>query len=75
MAQNKQICAISAMSFHHIVNNTNNHYRKVEQFALTLYEINTVLAKDDNKNPDIWTIRSPEYYDYLKIFDKANAKK
>jgi hypothetical protein len=51
----------------------NNHYGKVEQFALSLYEINTALAKDDDTKPDICTIVPPEYYDYLKIFKKANA--
>jgi hypothetical protein len=47
----------------------------VEQFALSLYEINTVLAKEDDKKPDIRTIVLPEYHDYLKIFEKANADK
>jgi hypothetical protein len=31
----------------------NNHYGKVEQFALSLYEINIAVAKDDNNNQDI----------------------
>jgi hypothetical protein len=53
----------------------NNQYGKVEQFTLSLYEINTVLAKDDIKKPDIHTIVPPEYHDYLKIFEKANANK
>jgi hypothetical protein len=47
----------------------------VEQFALSLYEINTALAKEDDKKPDIRTIVPPEYHDYLKIFEKANADK
>jgi hypothetical protein len=47
----------------------------VEQLTLSLYEINTALAKEDDKNPDIRTIVPPEYYDYLKIFEKANADK
>jgi hypothetical protein len=47
----------------------------VEQFALSLYEINTVLAKEDDKKPDIHTIVPPEYHEYLKIFEKANADK
>jgi hypothetical protein len=63
------------MSFHRIVNNANNHYAKVEQFMILLYEINTALAKDDNKNPDIRTIIPPKYHDYLKIFEKADADK
>jgi hypothetical protein len=33
------------------------------------------LAKEDNKKPDIHTIVLPEYHDYLKIFEKANANK
>jgi hypothetical protein len=75
MPQNNKICAISATSFRRIVNNANNRYGKVEQFALSLYEINTVLAKEDDKKPDIRTIVPPEYHDYLKIFEKANADK
>jgi hypothetical protein len=34
-----------------------------------------VLAKEDEKKPDIHAIVPPEYYDYLKIFKKANANK
>jgi hypothetical protein len=34
-----------------------------------------VLAKEDDKKPDIHTIVLPEYYNYLKIFKKANANK
>jgi hypothetical protein len=73
--QNNKIYAISAILFCQIVNNVNNHYGKVEQFALSLYEINTALAKEDNKKPDIHTIVLPEYHNYLKIFEKANANK
>jgi hypothetical protein len=51
----------------------NNHYGKVEQFMLSLYEINTLLAKEDDKKPDIHTIVLPNDHDYLKIFEKANA--
>jgi hypothetical protein len=75
MPQNNKICAISTTSFRRIVNNANNRYGKVEQFALSLYEINTALAKEDDKRPDIRTIVPPEYYDYWKIFEKANADK
>jgi hypothetical protein len=53
----------------------NNRYGKVEHFALSLYEINTALAKEDDNKPDIRTIVLPEYHDYLKIFEKANADK
>jgi hypothetical protein len=73
--QNNKICAISTTSFRQIVNNVNNHYGKVEQFTLSRYEINTALAKEDDKKPGIRTIVPPEYHDYLKIFDKANADK
>jgi hypothetical protein len=63
-AQNNKICAISTTSLCRIINNVNNRYGKVEQFALSLYEINTALAKDDDKKPDIHTIVPPEYHDY-----------
>jgi hypothetical protein len=74
-AQNNKICTISTISFHRIVNNANNQYGKVEQFALVLYEINTAMAKEDDKKPNIHTIVVPEYHDYLKIFEKANTNK
>jgi hypothetical protein len=45
----------------------------VEQFTLSLYEINTALAKEDDKKPDIRTIVPPKYHDYLKIFENVNA--
>jgi hypothetical protein len=47
----------------------------VEQFTFSLYKINTVLAKEDDKKPNIHTIVLPEYYNYWKIFKKANADK
>jgi hypothetical protein len=75
MTQNNTICAISTTSFCQIVNNANNHYGKVEQFALSLYKINTVLAKEDDKKPNICTIVLPKYHDYLKILEKADANK
>jgi hypothetical protein len=34
-----------------------------------------MLDKDDNKKPNIHTISLPQYHDYLKIFEKANADK
>jgi hypothetical protein len=74
-AQSNKICAISTTSFCQIVNNSNNHYGKVEPFTLSLYEINTALAKEDDEKPDIHTIVLPIYFDYLKIFEKANADK
>jgi hypothetical protein len=73
--QNNKIYAISTILFHRTINNANNHYGKVEQFALSLYEINTVLATEDDEKPNIHTIVLPKYHDYLKIFDKANADK
>jgi hypothetical protein len=73
--QNNKICTISATSFRRIVNNANNRYGKVEQFTLSLYKINTALAKEIDKKPNIRTIVPPEYHDYLKIFEKANADK
>jgi hypothetical protein len=73
--QNNQIYAISAILFYRIVNNMNNHYSKVEQFTLSLYEINTALAKEDDKKPNICTIVLPKYHNYLKILEKANANK
>jgi hypothetical protein len=75
MPQNNKICAISTTLFCQIVNNVNNCYGKVEQFALSHYEINAVLAKEDDKKPNIRTIVPPEYHNYLKIFEKANADK
>jgi hypothetical protein len=42
---------------------------------LSLYKINTALAKEDNKKPDIHTIVLPKYHEYLKIFEKANTDK
>jgi hypothetical protein len=47
----------------------------VEQFTLSLYKINMVLAKEDNKKPNIHTIVLPEYHNNLKTFKKANANK
>jgi hypothetical protein len=72
--QHNKICAISTTSFCQIVNNVNNYYGKVEQFTLSLYEINTVLAMEDDQKPNICTIVLPKYLDYLKIFEKANAE-
>jgi hypothetical protein len=42
---------------------------------LSLYEINTALAKENDKKPDIHTIVPPEYHHYLKIYEKANTNK
>jgi hypothetical protein len=73
--QNNKIYTISTTSFHQIINNMNNHYGKLEQFTLSLYKINTALAREDDKKPNIHTIVLPKYHDYLKILEKANANK
>jgi hypothetical protein len=75
MVQNNKIYTISTTSFYGIINNANNHFGKVEQFTLSLYKLNTALAKEDNKKPDIHTIVPPKYHDYFKIFEKANTDK
>jgi hypothetical protein len=72
---NNKICAIYATSFRCIVNNANNRCGKVEQFALSLYEINTALVVDKENKPDIHTIVRSEYHQYLKIFENINADK
>jgi hypothetical protein len=64
--QRNQICTISAMTFWHIVNNTNKHYGKVEQFALSLNEINTALQEPTDNKPNIKAIVPLECYKYLK---------
>jgi hypothetical protein len=74
-AQNDEICAISTTSFSQIVNNANNQYGKLEPFTLSLCEINTVLAMDDDKKPDIHTTVPPKCHNYLRILEKANANK
>jgi hypothetical protein len=53
----------------------NNRYGKVVQLTLSLYEINTTLAKEDDKKPNIHTIILPEYHNFLKIFKKASTNK
>jgi hypothetical protein len=75
MAQNNKIYTISTTLFCQIINNVNNYYGKVETVTLSLYKIDTALAKEDNKKPNIYTIVLPKYHDYLKIFEKANATK
>jgi hypothetical protein len=42
---------------------------------MSLYEINTALAKTDNKKPNIHTIIPPKYHNYFKNIRKANADK
>jgi N-acetylmuramoyl-L-alanine amidase CwlA len=70
-----RICAISAMMFQHIINNTNRHYGKVEQLALSLNESNTALQEPKDDDPNIEAIIPPEYHQYLKIDEKVNADK
>jgi hypothetical protein len=73
--QRNKICAISATTFRHIINNANGCYSKVEQFTLSLNEINTALQEPKDDNPNIKAIVPPEYHQYLKIFKKVNADK
>jgi hypothetical protein len=75
MVQSNKICAISTTSFCRIVNNANNRYGKVEQSTLSLYEINSAMAKEDDKQRNLHTIVLPEYHNYLKIFKKVSADK
>jgi hypothetical protein len=70
-----RMCAISAMMFRCIINNTNGWYGKVEQFALSLNEINTALQEPKDGNPNIKAIVPAEYHQYLKIFQNVNADK
>jgi hypothetical protein len=70
-----KIRAISATTFRHIINNANKHYGNVEQFALSLNEINTALQEPKDDQPNIETIVPREYHKYLKIFEKVNADK
>jgi hypothetical protein len=70
-----KVCAISATSFRCIVKNASNRYGKVEQFTLSLLEINTALIANKENKPDIGTIITPEYCQYLKIFEKVNTDK
>jgi hypothetical protein len=73
--QRNKICAISAMRFWRIINNANKHYGNVEQFALSLNEINTALQEPKDDKPNIEAIVPREYHKYLKIFEKVNANK
>jgi hypothetical protein len=73
--QRNKICAISATTFWWIINNANKHYGNVEQFALSLNEINTALQKPKHDKPNIESIVPHEYHKYLKIFEEVNANK
>jgi hypothetical protein len=70
-----KICAISTMMFWCIINNTNGHYGNIEQFTLSLNEINTALQEPKDDNSNINAIVPPEYHHYLKIFENINADK
>jgi uncharacterized membrane protein len=74
-ASTDKLLKISATLFRRIVNNANNSHGKVEQFALSLYNISMALAKDNNNNPDIRMIILPKYHDYVKTFEKASTNK
>jgi hypothetical protein len=63
------------MTFLRIINNANGRYGKVEQFALSLNEINTALQEPKDDNSNIKAIVHPEYHHYLKVFEKVNADK
>jgi hypothetical protein len=41
--QRNMICAISAMTIWHVINNANKHYGNIEQFSRSLNKINTTL--------------------------------
>jgi hypothetical protein len=73
LKQRNKICAISATTFRHIINNANKCYVNVEQFALSLNEINTTLQELKDDKPNIETIIPGKYYKYIKIFEKVNA--
>jgi hypothetical protein len=75
MERRNKICAISATTFRRIVNNAYKHYGNVEQFALSLNEINTALQEPNDDKPNIESIIPHEYHKYLKIFEKVNADK
>jgi cell shape-determining protein MreC len=55
-----RICTISTSSFQYIINNANNRYGKVKEFALSLYEINTTLAELKDTKAELNTILPPE---------------
>jgi hypothetical protein len=59
-----KICAISAITFGDIINNANKRYGKVEQFTLSLNEINPALLEPKDDKPYLKGIVPPEYYKY-----------
>jgi hypothetical protein len=61
--------------FQCIINNANKHYGNVEQFALSLNEINTALQEPKDDKPNNESIVPREYHKYLKIFKNVNANK
>jgi hypothetical protein len=63
------------MTFRCIVNNANKHYGKVEQFTLSLNEINTTLQEPKDGKPDLKAFVPPEYHKYLKNVKKVNSNK
>jgi hypothetical protein len=75
MEWRNKICAISATTFWQIINNANKRYGNIEQFALSLNEINTALQEPKEDKPNIEAIVPHEYHKYLKIFEKVNANK
>jgi hypothetical protein len=75
LEQRNKIYTISTTIFWHIINNANKHYGNVEQFTLSLNEINTPLQEPKDDKPNIETIIPYEYYKYLKTFEKVNDNK
>jgi hypothetical protein len=66
---------VKGLTMEQIVNNANKRYGNVEQFALSLNEINTALQEPRDNKPNIESIIPREYHKYLKIFEKVNADK
>jgi hypothetical protein len=58
MAQNNKICAMSTTLLCQIVKNVNTQYGKVEQFTLSLYEINCYSGKGGVGTSIIWGLSS-----------------
>jgi hypothetical protein len=75
LEQRNKIYTISAMIFWHIINNANKDYGNIEQFTLSLNQINTTLQELKDDKPNTEAIIPCEYHKHLKIFDKVNANK
>jgi hypothetical protein len=73
--QRNKICPISTTMFWRIIDNANKRYGNVEQFTLSLNEINITLHEPTDDKQNIEAIVPHEYHKYLKIFEKLNADK